>query len=483
MNTFTGRSGARQSAAPRRSRRRRDWLAGLPAALIGVVTLAVGLAAAATTPEQIRFAYANQARLADQAGDHRMAKLCFERLALAPDSPTEAQYRLAESLEALGERRRALAILRKLAPDDRPGDPFAQLRLALLLLSEKPTPPAAAVEAERHLRRSVEGDPNSVPANALLAQILIATSRQEQSVPHLRRVVWDRPELRITLARVYRAMSQPEAANDEANLALREFRRRSEANPDDPEARVRWAEAAAFLGDFPTAANVLGEGWQRTKDPRYRPTLASLYAAWASIVRADPKAAPGKRLDLLEQGLQLDPNNQALLNEFSGILRANGAEAERARAVLRDQLTKGENVAGAHFVLGVDAWFRDRPDEARIHYEQADRLAPGSAEVVNNLAWVLIHTEPPDLRRALTLADAAVERRPDNALFHGTRGVALARLGRWKDALPDLETALPASPREPALRQALVDTYEHLGLSDMAAAHRRELAGLAKPKG
>jgi tetratricopeptide (TPR) repeat protein len=477
----TAPPGARQTAAPGRPRRR-DWLAGLPAALIGVVTLAVGLAAAAaTTPDQIQLAYANQARLAAQAGEHRMARLCFERLALAPDSATQAQYSLAESLEKLGEHRRALAILKKLAPDDRPGDPSAQLRLAQLLLSEKPTPPPAAVEAERHLRRAVEGDPNSVPANALLAQILMATGRQEQAVPYLRRVVWDRPELRITLARVYRAMSQPGAANDEATLALREFHRRSQANPDDPDARVQAAEAAAFLEDFPTAANILKQGWERTNDPRYRPTMASLFAVWASSLKADPKTEPGKRLAILEQGLRWDPTDKALLNEFVDILKPNGAEAERARAMLRDLLTKGQNLAGAHFVLGVDAWLRNRPDEARIHYEQADRLAPGSPEVVNNLAWVLIHTEHPDPQRALPLANAAVERRPDNPLFHGTRGMVLAKLGRWKEALPDLEAALPASPREVRLRQALVDTYEHLGLPEMAAAYRKQLADLGKP--
>jgi len=165
------------------------------------------------------------------------------------------------------------------------------------------------------------------------------------------------------------------------------------------------------------------------------------------------------------------------------MLQTGGAEAERARAMLRDLLAKGEDRAGIHFVLGVDAWLRARFDEARLHFEQAERSDPQSAVIVNNLAWMLVRGESPDPQRALTLANLAVERQPDNPRFHGTRGVALARLGRWKEALPDLEAALPASPRDADLHQALVDTYEHLGLAEMAAAHRKQLAGLGKPPG
>src|SRR4051812_5689845 len=106
--------------ASRRPRRRLDWLAGLPAALIGGISLAIGWAAASTTPDQIHSPYANQARRAAGAGQHQVAKLCFERLALAPDSTAETRFSLVRSLEALGDRRRAVSILGELAPADRP---------------------------------------------------------------------------------------------------------------------------------------------------------------------------------------------------------------------------------------------------------------------------------------------------------------------------------------------------------------------------
>jgi predicted Zn-dependent protease len=453
--------------------------------LVGGLSLAVGWAAASTTPDQIHSMYTDTAQRATQARDYRVAKLCFERLALAPDSTAETQYRLALTLEALEDRRRAMAILTRLAPDvdDRPGYAPAQIRLAQILLSEKPTPQRAAFEAERHLRRALKGEPSSVEANSLLAQILLATGRSGDAAPFLHRAVTDRPELRIVLARVYGELKQPDSARHEATLAIREFSRRKAANPDDAEARMRLAEAAAFLDDFRTAANVLEQGWQRTKDPLYRRASAALYAVWAATLKNDPKAEPVNRLALLEQGLRWDATNKELLDQFTLTLQADGADAERARAMLRDLLIKGEDLVGAHFVLGVDAWVHNRLAEARLHFEQAERLDPQSPVIVNNLAWALIRTEPPDFQRALTLANLAVERQPDNLLFHGTRGVVLARLGRWKEALPDLEAALLAKPRDVDLHRTLADTYEHLGLTEMAAAHRKQLADIGKPRG
>src|SRR5208337_1083362 len=112
------------------------------------------------------------------------------------------------SLEALGDQRRAVSILGELAPPDRPGYPAAQLRLAQILLNEKPTPQRALWEAERHLRQALAGERTSVAANTLLAQILMATGRPEQATSFLHQAATDRPELRITLARVYRAVNQ-----------------------------------------------------------------------------------------------------------------------------------------------------------------------------------------------------------------------------------------------------------------------------------
>ena len=50
--------------------------------------------------------------------------------------------------------------------------------------------------------------------------------------------------------------------------------------------------------------------------------------------------------------------------------------------------------------------------------------------LLNNLAWVLLSAEPPQLDKALSMADAAVKALPQHPEIRETRGVILARLGR-----------------------------------------------------
>src|SRR5262249_9397844 len=136
-------------------------------------------------------------------------------------------------------------------------------------------------------------------------------------------------------------------------------------------------------------------------------------------------------------------------------------------------LAKGEVPATVHFALGVDAAQRGLPGEARVHWEQASRLAPGMSAVANNLAWLLANATPPELDKALGLINPVVERFPQDPLYRHTRGHLFAKLQRWKDALPDLEAALPRYQSDADTHRTLAEVYEQLGAWEMAAEHRR----------
>jgi predicted Zn-dependent protease len=93
--------------------------------------------------------------------------------------------------------------------------------------------------------------------------------------------------------------------------------------------------------------------------------------------------------------------------------------------------------------------------------------------VANNLAWVIAHGPKPDLPRALALSNLALERNPNEPNFRGTHGHILVRLGKWKEALPDLEAALVKDPKNATLHLDLAETYDRLGVPGVAAEHRR----------
>jgi predicted Zn-dependent protease len=86
---------------------------------------------------------------------------------------------------------------------------------------------------------------------------------------------------------------------------------------------------------------------------------------------------------------------------------------------------------------------------------------------------LMVRSPSPDLRRALDLINPIVERFPENVNYRDTRGRIHAKMGKWKEALADLETVLQHQRDNPELHRTLAEIYEHLGDPGMASVHRR----------
>jgi Flp pilus assembly protein TadD len=214
----------------------------------------------------------------------------------------------------------------------------------------------------------------------------------------------------------------------------------------------------------------------------YRRELARVLIAWYDAKTADPKATHAERYALLDQVMTIIPDSPELLFRLVTFVRQTGPEAEKAKRKFRELTAAGAPSATAHLVLGIDAWQQDKPAEARYHWEMAFKLSPGSPQVANNLAWILAHYPPIDLPRAESLIDAALKQAPQDPRLHGTRGHILAKLGRPKEALPELELAKAAYPNDAKLFQALTDCCTQLGLPKMAAEYKQIADSLAAKK-
>ncbi len=457
---------------------RNHWVkiaACLPALATAAGAIAFALATSSQSDQEITERYLREAKLRRDAKDDTAAGVYYERLVqLSPDTP-EFRYGLAQSLAAVGQTGRARAILGSLMPAEGPGYAPAHLWESRRLLQGSNHSPQDLKAAERHLLRAMETQPDDSDANALLGRLYIATGRTEKAEPYLTKAAKDQPDLLFLLTKVDSALGRPDGARHRAELALKIFRTRAESSPDNLEARVSWAAAAMLLQDFPGAERILQQGLSRVDDPRYHKALAGLYAAQSDALAKEPAASLGDRLALLERGLKHDPADVGTIARLSAILRTNDKEAERGRSSLRALLAGGKGTEIVHFALGIDAWERGKTDEAKLHWEQALQLAPHMAAAANNLAWLLAHVQPPDLPRALTLANQVLESWPDRPTFRGTRGMILAKMQRWKEALPDLEAALKSDPDGVDLHRVLAETYDQLGDKEMAAEHRRKV--------
>jgi tetratricopeptide (TPR) repeat protein len=460
---------------------RQSLINGLPALMIGVA--ACGFAwHVSSIPEVQRVArYHKMAALGTEPGNHQSVLLCTERLMQEPKADLKQAYVNAMIHQADGNLAEAESMLSQLAPTEATGYPPAQLSLAQSLLTRKGVRDEATLRiVERHLEHAMEGREVANEARILLGRIYAATGRGRRAEPYLRPATKEQPEFYLILARAANEQGDIASAAADLERAIGVFRDRALAYPEDIEARLLWADALWERSDFVGVVAILERGLARSNDSRYHHALARAYANLANNVAGNDSAAVGERLAMLERGFVHAPNDSALLDQLAAIIRVGGEDIGRARSILQSQLTAGKATVTTHFLLGWDAFSRGRGDEARLHWEQAVRLAPDSAVLANNLAWVLASAQPADLTRALELANRAIERKPNQPDFHHTRGIVLMKLERWPEALTDLEAALAGGPDPIETHISLAQVYDKLGMPELASQHRDRAASKQK---
>jgi tetratricopeptide (TPR) repeat protein len=458
----------------------RDWrllVGGLPAVVFGGVSLVLIILACTTSHEELKLRYLDRARSAFQSSDYATALTCYDRLVPTAKEHPEILFGLAQTALAAGQPGRAVVILKALAPPDQQGYPPAHMWMARRLM-QLPSTTATRKAARDHLRHALEGDLDSADAAyGLLGQLYLADKDYTQAEAYLARAVKTHPELRLKRAELHVLLGNQREARNEAQLAIDYFQSRARADAADHQARLTWADGVTFLEQFPEAVAILKGGLDAKPEPAardaYHAALGRVHAAWLESLDREKRGTFGEKLKLLDQGLQYDPTNLALLDRLIAAVRIQGARADEARTTLRGLLARGEGSATIHFALGADAWQQHDRQGALVHLEEAYRLAPQMPLIANNLAWLLAQGPPDSLPRALELSNLVVERAPDEPAFRGTRGEIRARMGKWKEALADLETALTKSPKNVRLHQTLADVYTHLGVPAMAAEHQR----------
>jgi tetratricopeptide (TPR) repeat protein len=427
-----------------------------------------------------------------------MAETCFQRLMTLQDNP-DHRFALAQVLELKQQMGPAIELIKSLAPETavqaKPGYGPAHLVMAELYLSNRlPPPPGSnpSRAAELHLIRALQTRAIASRAHMRLYDLYRLWNKPEEAEKHLEEAAKVSPEARLVLARWYFAKGKADRGKFNAAAAGEAFRQRLDEKVDDHGARLSYADALLLVGDFPAALEVLRQGAtlaQTTLDlqANYAVRASALYNAWYDAKSKDPKSTPAERFAMLEQSLKWFPNNGDTFVRLMAFARQKGPDADKARQTVRDLATGGEASFLAHLYLGIDAWQNDNPAEARYHWEKAFALDKdkNSTLVANNLAWVVAFHEPTDPPRALSMIDAAIEKAPGDPRFRGTRGHILAKMERHKEALPDLEAAIPAYPNDERLFRQLAESCRILNMPKMAEDYKRradEIREKSKPK-
>lgn len=466
----------------------RLFLQGLPALLAGAGLIVLTVLSVTVPTWEVEARYVEQGRAAFQAKDYALAQTCFERACIQAGQRQDILYELALTAEALGQHERAALIMSQLAPASGQGYGEAHLWQAVRLLQVRPQTAGHRKAAESHLLRALSGEiKDRELAHVLVGELYLASGQLDLAEQHFLKGVKGRPVTRMRLAYLYQLRGDRERARREAGIAAEYFKTRTQKNVQDDFSRLSWADAVMFMDQFPEAVAILEEGLALSRKADYRVALGTVYAAWCDF---QVRVRGGKEMDqlgLVEKGLAWDPNNILLLNRLAAVLAAGGQDAEQARTTLQAMLAQGKAAGVAHFMLGIDAWHAGRREEAQVHWERAIELAPHLTMAANNLAMLLSEGRRPDLPRAVQIINLVLEKTPDHPVYRDTRGRIYIKMGKWREALADLEMALSKSPPGSAsLHLALATVYDQLGVGAMAQEHRRladQLMSRTKAKG
>lgn len=215
--------------------------------------------------------------------------------------------------------------------------------------------------------------------------------------------------------------------------ALKHARLVDRKAPEYPEAlflQVRILKEQNKLGE---AKNLL-QSHIKTAEHRN----AEMYVMLAAIHQLEGRDEQSKKV--LQQGLELFPNDENLLYEY-GLLLEDSGEHSAALAIMQKIIAiKPDNAAALNFV----------------GFSWADKKV--------------------NLDQALEYIQRAIELKPDNGYIRDSLGWVYFRLGKIDLAIKELETAVQLSPEDAAILEHLADVYLEKGREkDALRTYRKAL--------
>jgi len=460
-------------------------LAGLPALVALVAMLALG---GFTYGWKVAHAEPDLRTLAERAfrgEDFETARVAYQSLLrLGGKESRHYAFQLMQAQYRLGRHHEGAVLALQLAPLQGTGYGPAHLYVAKAMLAQSNPPPAMITQAASHLERALKADPANTEARELLSQFYLASGELGAAKRHLLELAGTSGDAMLRLAALLDAEGDTSGSRHWAERAARHFRTQVERQGGDtPTANLAWASALLLLEDYPTAVQLLQQARRKTGNAVYTPALARLCADWAHWLARRKPADLATRFQAIQEGLDLDPQNTALIRQLARLTSLSGAEGERAREIVEGMMREGRNPGLLHFCLGGEAWSKGEREKAFEHFRLAYAVAPRMPLVANSMALTLTWQDQPELDRALAIAESLVQQNPRNPAFRDTRGQVLVKLGKTREALADLAYALPLMEDKAATHRALAECYRTMGMADLAEEHEAAARGPAATGG
>lgn len=461
----------------------RDAPKAIPAIILVVVLSVTSLMAWTGTSDWRTNLLATQLQNAWELDDYDTAELIIRRQLSRKQNDSEAIFNMAITLDKKDQYDDAAQLMRNLVAAKN------HVQAASWLLKKEYLNHAWADFDESQkdefgqllaLLAREKGD--DVGIKNLYADYLITRERYALAVPVLDELSSVQPMRGLQAAAISRSLGNETDAELYAKRCLDKVSKMSEEDPANAGLALSVAQNQLFLNRFSEGVATLERAINNTKEndesrQRLQQAMGDGIVAWINFIELSPVNSSLERrrvLLMLQQALVHAPSNPRVMALVADHVLATMNEENEEIATIRDALISGSSPGIAHFIKGTAALVNEESEVAARELEMAAKLMPNSSAILNNLAVALVARGDEELPKALKIADSSVKQaRRRVPHFHETRGQILFRMGRYLDAIPDLEIALQHEDLAQKAHESLASCYAELGDPELSQSHRK----------
>jgi tetratricopeptide (TPR) repeat protein len=386
------------------------------------------------------------------------------------------EYNTAQALANDGKLNEAYTRMQRLAPLESPGYPLAHVWIIQHLLSGKLDIPSdevhrlTGIHLDHLATLGIKGPEIDMMTAAWLVQANKLAEAAEKLKPHVHRI----SSAAVERFRIDLALDRHEQARLDAREVCDHLRRANDnGNSISNHEYESWEFAAETLRNIDESHEISRE-WLK----RYPTSVAARKAVAAMDLRefdqlfTEPNANPVELAERLRTAFALAKATDNMKQRLLVLYQQQRSQPKLQ--VMFSELAKSSDLPPELAeTLGTAAAVAGNLAQAQTFLEMALGQDDSDAVGWNNLAWVLLQNPNPPLEKALAAADKALAVSPKDYRFRQTRGEIFLKLGRWKNAVDDLEYALNGAPDATTIHQSLAQAYEALGNKELASVHRQ----------
>lgn len=335
-------------------------------------------------------------------------------------------------------------------------------------------------------RIQLKFEPDNFGLNSIRTRYWLQQNNIGEAIKHMAKMKEVQLDVGLKMAILYKQQGDMRRANTVAEETANRLSSEIEKTPDRADIRLLHAQVFIFLEKYDEAVRSLAAGYDRTKDERLRHAIGETIIAYSQTLakQGNNVQALVTRLKLLQQAVRLAPTNPAVLKAIADTVLSTVNEEDKQVVALRESILTGASPEIGHFVRGTAAMLKGDSKLAAIELRLAAKGLPESAAILNNLAVAKTANarqsghESDELTEALDLANKAIELTKDSEsltpqlpYFHETRGQIYLALGKYEDAIADLDEALKADALKIQANVALAEAYRGLDQTEVADEH------------